>query len=359
MIIPLYIDVVNKVAVTSVTNGKPFKLPPMNLSDEPQFVATFLEPNPTGGSAEPFTVVDVTPLSLQIAVGELHGTEAGSPIVYQDTWAKDEDYNTFTGTLDFDTTAVLKRINDSPAGSIKTVFEVLLIEDGRKSRVWQSDVKIIGSVIRPSGETPDPVVDFAQFASDVGAVLQNTTTITLTQSGGKNLAAAKLKTNGGLTADADGLFISYGTGAGQAASGASPFAVTTTNTISGSVATGAASLNVKLKTDGGLAADSNGIYIDVGGGAGTQFGTSTANKLGFWGATPVIQQAGGSQAAVTLGNADNEIGGLAIGGSYSQSEVQALRDKTEELADDMRGLSTLLHAIRSALVTLGIIKGSA
>lgn len=39
------------------------------------------------------------------------------------------------------------------------------------------------------------------------------------------------------------------------------------------------------------------------------------------------------------GNANAEIGGLTIGGTYSQSEVQALRDKTEELADDFRALS--------------------
>jgi hypothetical protein len=40
-------------------------------------------------------------------------------------------------------------------------------------------------------------------------------------------------------------------------------------------------------------------------------------------------------------------------------EVQALRDKAEELADDVRNLSTLSHSLRSALVAEGLIKGSA
>ena len=38
---------------------------------------------------------------------------------------------------------------------------------------------------------------------------------------------------------------------------------------------------------------------------------------------------------------------------------QALRDKCEELADDVRALSTLIHSLRSALISLGAVKGSA
>jgi hypothetical protein len=86
---------------------------------------------------------------------------------------------------------------------------------------------------------------------------------------------------------------------------------------------------------------------------------TTGGKIGFYGATPVIQPAGASQAAVTLGNADGEIGGLAISDPPTQAEVQVLRDKCEELADDVRALSTLVHALRGALVAVGVLKGSA
>ncbi len=44
----------------------------------------------------------------------------------------------------------------------------------------------------------------------------------------------------------------------------------------------------------------------------------------------------------TLGNTNAEIGGLTIGATYSQTEVQALRDKSEELADDVRALASAL-----------------
>ena len=97
-------------------------------------------------------------------------------------------------------------------------------------------------------------------------------------------------------------------------------------------------------------------------GTGTLHGMSiqqATGALSFFGATPVTQPAGAGQAVVTLGNADSEIGGLTISAAYDQTEVQALRDKCEELADDVRALSTLVHALRTALVDLGAIKGAA
>ena len=86
---------------------------------------------------------------------------------------------------------------------------------------------------------------------------------------------------------------------------------------------------------------------------------ATGGKIGFYGVTPVVQPAGSDQAAVTLGNVDGEIGSLTISDPPTQSEVQALRDICEELADDVRVLSTLVHALRGALTTIGIIKGRA
>jgi hypothetical protein len=86
---------------------------------------------------------------------------------------------------------------------------------------------------------------------------------------------------------------------------------------------------------------------------------AASGKIGFYGVTPVTQPAGADQAAVTLGNVEGEIGGLTISDPPTQAEVQALRDKAEELADDVRALSTLVHALRGALVNVGVLKGSA
>jgi hypothetical protein len=60
-----------------------------------------------------------------------------------------------------------------------------------------------------------------------------------------------------------------------------------------------------------------------------------------------------------LVNTDGAIGGLTISDPPTQLEVQALRDKCEELADDVLALSTLVHALRGALVGSGLVKGGA
>ncbi len=89
----------------------------------------------------------------------------------------------------------------------------------------------------------------------------------------------------------------------------------------------------------------------------TQIAGSASARIGFYGVTPVTQPSGADQAAVTLGNTDGEIGGLTISDPPTQTEIQALRDKCEELADDVRALSTLVHAMRGALAAVGVVKG--
>lgn len=71
------------------------------------------------------------------------------------------------------------------------------------------------------------------------------------------------------------------------------------------------------------------------------------------------QVAGADQAEVAMGSADGEFSGLTFSATPTQAECQALRDKCEELADDVRSLVTLVHAVRYALVAAGTIKGGA
>ena len=100
------------------------------------------------------------------------------------------------------------------------------------------------------------------------------------------------------------------------------------------------------------------IFIDTNAAAGTVYingGTKASSDFNL----SIQQVAGAAQAAVVLGNTNDEIGGLAISDPPTEAEVEALRDKTEELADDVRAMWTLQNAIRDALITNGIIKGGA
>jgi len=125
-------------------------------------------------------------------------------------------------------------------------------------------------------------------------------------------------------------------------------AAVTADPASGTVPTGYQVLNV---TQGTLKRHAGGYVWE------TQVGGSASARVGFWGATAVAQPSGAAQAAVTLGNTDGEITGLTISDPPTQAEVQALRDKAEELADDARALSTLVHALRGALVAVGVVRG--
>lgn len=60
------------------------------------------------------------------------------------------------------------------------------------------------------------------------------------------------------------------------------------------------------------------------------------DKIGFFGTAPA------AKAIVALSNTDNSIGSLQISTVYSQTEIQALRDKCEQLADDVRALYAAL-----------------
>jgi hypothetical protein len=76
----------------------------------------------------------------------------------------------------------------------------------------------------------------------------------------------------------------------------------------------------------------------------TQVGGSASARVGFWGATPVVQPSGADQAAVTPGNVDGATCGLMISDPSTLPDVQTLRDKAEELADDVRALATRVQA---------------
>ena len=84
---------------------------------------------------------------------------------------------------------------------------------------------------------------------------------------------------------------------------------------------------------------------------GATMGSSATEKIGFYGTTPVVQPASASQAAT--GPAAPAGGTGATAGAY---DTAANRDLMITLVNENR---TLLNQLRSELVTLGLIKGSA
>lgn len=88
----------------------------------------------------------------------------------------------------------------------------------------------------------------------------------------------------------------------------------------------------------------------LSGTTGTKFGTAVTQKLGFWDTAPVVQPADAAQAALT-----DSTGGSADG---TLSAVSGTGDDTN-INNNFTEIVTLLHAIRTALVNVGLIKGAA
>lgn len=85
---------------------------------------------------------------------------------------------------------------------------------------------------------------------------------------------------------------------------------------------------------------------------GYAVGQSAADLVGFWGATPLAQPSGAAQAAVTdgsTGTAAPTNGIAALTGTYNSTL----------LINAIATLAAQGNAIRNALVSVGIIKGSA
>lgn len=76
---------------------------------------------------------------------------------------------------------------------------------------------------------------------------------------------------------------------------------------------------------------------------GTQIGTATSQKIGFYSTTPIVQRSGAAQAAVTTTPAVS-----------TTSNIWGFSTSTQ--ANDVVALA---NEIRAALVALGLIKGSA
>lgn len=110
------------------------------------------------------------------------------------------------------------------------------------------------------------------------------------------------------------------------------------------------------------------VNVDIGTTTGTKLGTSASQKLGFWNATPVVQPAGSAQAAAaaqTQESLTDNSGGTpsttiaAISDTATKNAVASLAAQLAKIRTDVANIKTLEDAMRSALVTIGLIKGAA
>lgn len=126
---------------------------------------------------------------------------------------------------------------------------------------------------------------------------------------------------------------------GQSTGSATPGVINLKGTAAGATsATPQTLVDVLTITNSLLATWGDGANQAYGTATGTKLGTSVSQKIGFWNAAPVIQQANAAQAAVTD----------TAGAAYTATEQTMLAN-----------LKTLVNRLRTDMVTVGLIKGSA
>lgn len=108
---------------------------------------------------------------------------------------------------------------------------------------------------------------------------------------------------------------------------------------------------------------------------GAQVGKSATEKVGLWGATPVVQPSGANQAeasvtsvalaftwsandpGVTDGEATIADGDTVGDDNDAGAALSAIEAQFNNLRTDVLALRTLVHQLRSDMVTAGIIAG--
>jgi hypothetical protein len=78
----------------------------------------------------------------------------------------------------------------------------------------------------------------------------------------------------------------------------------------------------------------------------------TGEKVALFGAAPVVQPVGATQAAVTATSTNGTAGAAS-------ADLAALAAEAEKIGDDVRATIILVNKLRTDLIALGLIKGAA
>lgn len=94
---------------------------------------------------------------------------------------------------------------------------------------------------------------------------------------------------------------------------------------------------------------------------GTHLGQTVSDKIGLFGVTPIVQPSASGQAAVTTATLSSvtQAAPTVTAYGFTSAQAVALLSAVDGLVTRVNALSTLDASIRTALVNLGLIKGSA
>ena len=170
----------------SKTSDFPYQLPLIYREDHLDLEIMLLES--TGNLTTPLSVVDISNLSIQVAIGE----PDSSPEALQTTFTKDTVNNKFTGSLNINTTEMVAAFNAASGNTISRFLEIEV--EGTASQyhtVLQAAVTLAKDIIQHPLVAPSNVTTGTAFANSFSATTQDSTTTEWTASGDYNLCHLK------------------------------------------------------------------------------------------------------------------------------------------------------------------------
>lgn len=149
-----------------------------------------------------------------------------------------------------------------------------------------------------------------------------------------------LQTTNGYITTVNATTISFGTSSSDKLTKA---ALNSLLYVAGATAGVASASRAVVLGSGGDVTWVNGGDISFGTTTGTKIGTSSSQKIAFWGSSPVVRPASADQAA---------LGATSIG--YGSTPLDR-----DDVVAEIDAIKTLVNQLRSDLVEVGLIKGSA
>lgn len=145
-----------------------FTLPAFMKYETVPFEVCIVEPDLTGTGIDRFSRVDISNLSLSIAIHS--GFDTASPLAYQNTFTKDEELNVFSGELALNTSAMNTYIGSDSTKSAYIEFEIQ--EGTARSKIYIGTITLQNAVTQVSTTAPTPSDEYFTKAQTTAQFVQ-------------------------------------------------------------------------------------------------------------------------------------------------------------------------------------------
>jgi len=167
----IFVNWLTKSLQVSDKNGGVIVLPPFQKYEVVPFEVVIVEPIEAVGILK-YQRVDIGNLSMAMALNDT--LDDASPLAYQNTFAKDETENKFSGDLSLATVGLNTWLGSN--ASLEAYFEIEIQEGTNISKIYQARVTVRNSVSQVGAIVPSPVDEYytkaqadAQFDKPIGA----------------------------------------------------------------------------------------------------------------------------------------------------------------------------------------------